>query len=407
MELMNSTSLLLAGTQGELATELANSTPQLLEIAKAAQKVNPSLGDTTFLYDSLSRGIKRNSPLILDNLGLVISIGEANEVYAESIGKTVKELTVEEEKIALLNAVLEQGDVLIQQAGGSVDSATDSFARMNTAVENASNSLKEKFAPFLADAAEAAATLITWQDQLENALYTQENNVRNNAKSYDEYRNEVDRAAKAAGYFVDEQGQLNDMVLTASGRPIPSLIDATFALTEQQWKAEKAVRAFEQSLGDSIDIEATALYSGGQLTEGKGELTEAIEDNSEAILEETQLTERSTEEILANAAAVESLSDNLLVISEGYMKASEQADIYTKSLLAMYQAALALESTGVDVSGNFNIGGGSYGGASNGGSPTGGDNINVYYQPFITTADRDAAVNQLRGIVEDIVRDIN
>jgi hypothetical protein len=84
LELMNSTSLLLAGTQGQLSRELTNATPQLLEIAKAAAKLNPSLGTTTFLYDSLSRGIKRNSPLILDNLGIVVSIEEANQKYAAS-----------------------------------------------------------------------------------------------------------------------------------------------------------------------------------------------------------------------------------------------------------------------------------------------------------------------------------
>ena len=64
MDLMSSTATLLAGTQGALAQELASSTPILLEIAKAAQKLNPALGDTTFLYDSLALGVKRASPMI-------------------------------------------------------------------------------------------------------------------------------------------------------------------------------------------------------------------------------------------------------------------------------------------------------------------------------------------------------
>ena len=48
-ELMSSTATLLAGASGELGTELANATPRLMEIAKAANKLNPALGDTAFM----------------------------------------------------------------------------------------------------------------------------------------------------------------------------------------------------------------------------------------------------------------------------------------------------------------------------------------------------------------------
>ena len=77
MKLMSATSTLLAGTSGDLATALGNATPQLLEIAKAANKLNPSLGDTAFLYESIATGVKRASPMILDNLGLTIKIGNS------------------------------------------------------------------------------------------------------------------------------------------------------------------------------------------------------------------------------------------------------------------------------------------------------------------------------------------
>lgn len=169
MQLMSSTSTLLAGTQGDLATALANSTPQLLEIAKAAQKLNPSLGDTTFLYQSLATGIKRASPLILDNLGLTIKIGEANEKFAESLGKAAKDLTAEEQKMALLNATLDAGGVLIEQVGGNVDSATDDFARMEAQVTNLSNELKKSLAPAVADVAEKVADHLQVVNELNRA----------------------------------------------------------------------------------------------------------------------------------------------------------------------------------------------------------------------------------------------
>ena len=142
MDLMSSTSTLLAGAQGELAQKLATSTPKLLEIAKAAQKLNPALGNTTFLYNSLATGVKRASPMILDNLGLTIRIGAANEAYAKALGKTVEQLTADEQKQALLNETLRAGAVLIEQAGGTTDSATDSYAELAATTSNLTDMLK-------------------------------------------------------------------------------------------------------------------------------------------------------------------------------------------------------------------------------------------------------------------------
>ena len=297
LELMSSTSLLLAGTSGELATELANSTPRLLEIAKAANKLNPSLGDTTFMYDSLSRGIKRASPLILDNLGLVVSVGDANAKYAESIGKTVEELTAEEEKIALLNSVLEQGDTLIDQVGGTTDSTTDSFARMNVAIEESKTALQESLTPMLAEAAEAIATLLTWNDKLKASLDEHRTEIQSTAKSYDEYRVEMERAAEAAGFFVDEQGNLVDMITTASGRPMEKIIEETYLLSEAEWEAKENIEGASEAVGDQIAAyergrESTRDYAeeannlAKVLEEGlaagiKGELKDALDNYSE------------------------------------------------------------------------------------------------------------------------------
>jgi hypothetical protein len=147
LDLMSSTSTLLAGAQGELATNLANATPELLEIAKAANKLNPALGDTNFMYQSLALGVKRASPLILDNLGLTIKIGQANEEYAKKIGKTVSQLTAEDQKQALLNETLRAGRVLIDQVGGSTDSATDEYARFEAELANTGDTIKSNLAP--------------------------------------------------------------------------------------------------------------------------------------------------------------------------------------------------------------------------------------------------------------------
>jgi len=177
MDLMSSTATLLAGAQGALATQLASSTPRLLEIAKAAQKLNPALGDTTFLYNSLATGVKRASPMILDNLGLTIRLGAANSAYAKALGKTVEALTADEQKQALLNETLRAGAVLIAQAGGTTDSATDAYAELSATTENLTNILKilvhdglEPLVQTMADQAGVILSNVTALSELDRAV---------------------------------------------------------------------------------------------------------------------------------------------------------------------------------------------------------------------------------------------
>ena len=64
---------------------------------------------TTQAFNDIATGIGRGSPLILDNLGLVMKVGTANEQMAASLGKTANELTDKEKKMAILNATLDAG----------------------------------------------------------------------------------------------------------------------------------------------------------------------------------------------------------------------------------------------------------------------------------------------------------
>lgn len=59
VQLMQGVLKLVAGASEETSRAMAEASPRLLEIAKAAQKLNPTLGDTAFLYDSITTGIKR------------------------------------------------------------------------------------------------------------------------------------------------------------------------------------------------------------------------------------------------------------------------------------------------------------------------------------------------------------
>jgi hypothetical protein len=212
MGLMSSTAALLSGASDELARSMAKGAPQILAIADAANKLNPTLGSTEFLYQSLMTGIKRGSPLLIDNTGLTVRLGEANEAYAKKLGKTVEQLTEEEKKQALLNGVLEAGDNLLRQVGGSADSMTDPFERLSAATTNLGNSIKSKLAPGLAQAAEAATLMITRTDTLTAVTSTHFKNIQNTGMGYKQYTEEIRRVLEVQGLQLKQNAFQGDML---------------------------------------------------------------------------------------------------------------------------------------------------------------------------------------------------
>jgi hypothetical protein len=203
--------------------------------------------------------VKRASPLILDNLGLTIRVGEANERYAKQLGKTVEQLTTEEQKMALLNDTLRAGAVMIDQAGGDTDSLTDSFERLDTATTNLSNELKEKLAPGLAAAAEATVLLLTWQQQIDAAEQEHMETIRKTAGSYDEL---IEQTRAMLAVSDKEKASIIDNIEARNGLAvaIEQMVKGGLVAEEAQWKYQRALEATFEPLS-AIPPEMMALTS--------------------------------------------------------------------------------------------------------------------------------------------------
>ncbi len=247
LTLMSSTMTLVAGAGDKLGAALLESTPQLLEIAKAANKLNPALGDTAFFYESIATGVKRAQPLILDNLGLTIKVGAANEAFADKLGKTVEQLTAEEKQMAILNDVMRAGGVIIDQIGGSTEAATDAYDRLTVATKNYKDELKRglntqsQYVKILADNAQFLN--LSFQAVNENVISHKE-------------RNQI----------------LNDVIFTelTAGEAIELLTERTEAHSEVVARTTEFEKQFARGLGD---------------TAGRaGELGEGLEQTEEQIL---------------------------------------------------------------------------------------------------------------------------
>lgn len=76
-------------------------------LAEAATKIALRLGtDATQAIGDMTTALGRGSPLILDNLGVIVKVSKAQEDYAAKIGKTVSALTDEEKTLAFREAAM-------------------------------------------------------------------------------------------------------------------------------------------------------------------------------------------------------------------------------------------------------------------------------------------------------------
>ena len=113
---------------------------ELMEVAAASAVATGRTISESF--NDLAVGIGRASPMILDNLGLVVKLGPVYQEFAAEVGKTVEELTAEEKKLALLNSVLEVGQERVTLFAGAQDGAAKATAEFSAAIQNQTDNLK-------------------------------------------------------------------------------------------------------------------------------------------------------------------------------------------------------------------------------------------------------------------------
>lgn len=138
-DLIKRANLALVGSTGEFGKEFGQKLPQVLAAARAAAKATGQ--DVDFLFQSLVSGIKRASPMLIDNTGIVLKLGAANEELAKKLGKSVTELTSEEKQIATLNATVAAGAALISSLGDAQESNAEKLARSQATITNTFDSL--------------------------------------------------------------------------------------------------------------------------------------------------------------------------------------------------------------------------------------------------------------------------
>lgn len=123
---------------------LVDSAEQLGEMTEIGAVLAQSLGqDASKGVADLTLALSRQSPMILDNLGISLKLNDAYEMYAESLGKTASQLTETEKSQAFLNSALEIGRQKVAELGGFVESSATDWDRFKAALEDSKVNLAE------------------------------------------------------------------------------------------------------------------------------------------------------------------------------------------------------------------------------------------------------------------------
>lgn len=115
--------------------------PRLMEISRASARAFGQ--DVGFMFDSITLGIGRQSKMILDNLGIIVSAETAYNKYAESLGLSASQLTDMQKKQAFANEVMEQGERIIKFVGVNTKSTYEQFETFETVIEEFKNSFSK------------------------------------------------------------------------------------------------------------------------------------------------------------------------------------------------------------------------------------------------------------------------
>ena len=111
----------------------------LMEVARFRGR---AMGLTTQqAFNDIVTGVGRMSPMILDNLGIVVDSEAAYIEYATALGTTASELSEVQKKQALLNTVLETGKKQINDAGGLADDSADAYEHFEASIKTLGSSI--------------------------------------------------------------------------------------------------------------------------------------------------------------------------------------------------------------------------------------------------------------------------
>lgn len=306
---------IIASANRAMMLGLSADSDKLANLMEVAAFRGRAMGlDTTKAFNDIVTGLGRASPLILDNLGIIVNAKETYKNYAESIGKSASELSKAEKTQALLNAVLEEGNRMLEESGGLALDAAGKLEALDASWKNFIDHTKQ------AKSEETSGIVVILTkaiDKLDEKLEENRETIRRNKEAMD-----------SLGISYDDHITKAELLAIQEEIGIQRGREASTA----RWDAIAAIYAESDALNDT-----TAEYQkyNGTLIDGAIKLTEETEkyrDSQEDItariaeLQAEKLTYYSweTDKIQATQDKIDDLSAKYSENAEEFRAAMEE-----------------------------------------------------------------------------------
>lgn len=327
MDIMQASSrAMMLGVSSDSA-ELAN----LMEIA--ASKARAMGISTTQAFNDIVTGIGRGSPLILDNLGIIVNATETNKKYAESIGKTADELTEAEKTQALLNSVLTEGNKQLEAVGGLTLDSAAAFEQFAANSKNAGDQLKKNLAPVISEIVGGLNQMLFGVNSETSALLEEVSAIKQSGASRREQLAALNELIAGTDMYVNSEG---DLVRTHQEgyRTITELVAANYLYLDSVEAMPASIDTQTQSLSTANDVLAANYDHIAELVTGNRALAAAQQAAADAAVL-SQVANNNLAESLKGATNAQiaqtflvGLKDTLGETSQAYADAQTDVGLY-------------------------------------------------------------------------------
>jgi phage-related protein len=205
--------LMTTATRAMLFDIPADQMGKLMEVARAAATAQGT--DTSQMFDDIVTGIARQSKMILDNLGINVSLEKAYEDYAKVLGKTSSALSDAEKKQAFFNSVLEEGERIIDRVGDAASELTDleRWQQLEAQFKDLSVTIGQR----LAQAFNPVITKVSqWIEKMTEGIRIQ-NKIN---ESRNAYASGIYQEGMGEGYLLERRQQLQGRLAAGAMRGI-------------------------------------------------------------------------------------------------------------------------------------------------------------------------------------------
>lgn len=317
------------------------------ELAKTATALGKAMGlDATQALNDLITALGRSSPLILDNLGLTVKVGEANEAYAEQLGKTVEEMTDAEKKMAFYEAAMEAARKKTEQLGDQTmtlgEIATSVWTSIGNVVSASASSINVGAGSALSSLRNIAATAF-------NAIRTGSLGMAIQIQAAGEQVKA--QMASTSGQIQNDVSDVSNTLFNLGGVVIPPTKAAIRELDRATRDLIKSAEEWVLIDGELIRKSDRKKYVESLLTELPLLRAQLIANREEMLLhlpvihDWAAANDATTATLLQMGASAATVSEATVVTHEQFVAATEKTASWRESLTGLSEAMTQLSQT--------------------------------------------------------------